>query len=188
MQCRNGLFMGFALSLWWVTPAAGQEARTPSVVVIADDVWKELAHLAAGAKRETVRCLIGVLQGDTAYIEIAWQPRIHHSSPSSVRYGGCPRAAVAKWHNHLARFASRPTDACYLSDTDVADALVHGAPPLQMVQVNENVMCWWTQGQVGAAAAGALAPLARQFTATFAAMPAFNGSIAGRTPGRPEPN
>lgn len=172
MLYREIVVIGFSLALLRASPSVGQTAqaagvspRTVRFVVLADDVWKDLAHLAHKAKRETVRCLIGYVHADTAYVEIAWQPRIYSSSSSNVRYGGCPHVTLAKWHNHLARFAPTPRQACYLSDTDVADALVDGAPPLQMVQVNETVMCWWSQRQIGATPAGALlGPITRQLT------------------------
>ena len=171
MQCRDIAVIGCSLALLWAGPAVGQTAlavgvtpRTVRFVVLADDVWKDLARLASKAKRETVRCLIGYVHADTAYVEIAWQPRIYRSSSSDVLYGGCPRVTLAKWHNHLARFAPTPTQACYLSDTDVADALVQGAPPLQMVQVNETVRCWWSQRQVGAADGAMLGPIERQLS------------------------
>lgn len=187
MQCRDILVIGSSLALLSVTPVVGQNslavsappARTIRFVVLADDVWKDLAHLASRAKRETVRCLIGYVQADTAYVEIAWQPRIYKSSASNVHYGGCPLATLAKWHNHLARFAPTPTQACYLSDTDVADALVQRAPPLQLVQVNETVTCWWSQAQIRAANAGALlGPINRQLAGTPPVTPVINGPLA----------
>ena len=187
MQCRDISAIGFSLALVWSTPALGQTtalaasapARTVRFVVLADDVWKDLAHLAGKAKRETVRCLIGYVHADTAYVEIAWQPRIYSSSSSDVHYGGCPLASLAKWHNHLARFAPTPTQACYLSDTDVADALEPGAPPLQMVQVNETVRCWWSQKQVRVAPAGALlGPIQQQLTGPQPTTPALDGPVA----------
>jgi len=180
MQCRDIFVLGLSVALLCgaATPAVGQE-RTLRYVVLADDVWKDLAQLATKAKRETVRCLIGYVHADTAYVEIAWQPRIDHATSLSVHYGGCPLATLAKWHNHLARFAPTPTQACYLSDADVADALVPGAPPLQLVQVNEAVMCWWSQQQVRAAPSGALfGPIKQQLTGTVPATPALDGPLA----------
>jgi len=184
MQCRDIAVIGFSLALLWTSPAVGQASlvadvapRTVRFVVLADDVWKDLAHLASKAKRETVRCLIGYVHADTAYVEIAWQPRIYTSSSSNVRYAGCPHVTLAKWHNHLARFAPTPQQACYLSDTDVADALVDGAPQLQMVQVNETVMCWWSQRQVAAALAGGLGPINRQLAGVPSAL-AAGGPLA----------
>lgn len=156
----------------WAAPALAQQsvlAESGSarvrvlVAVVSEDLLDNLAKLAARAKRETVRCLVGLVQGDTVYVETALEPPIHTSSPSRVKYAGCPRGTFAKWHNHLARFAATPADACYLSDTDVADALIPGAPPLQVVQVNETVMCWWTQRQIASARPGAfLMPDPRQ--------------------------
>ena len=188
MQYRAIVVGGLSLALVRAAPAAGQVTPADSAqptrtlrVILADDVWKDLAKLATRAKRETVRCLIGYIQADTAYIEIAWEPRIYDNSSLSVHYAGCPRATLAKWHNHLAVYASTPTQACYLSDVDVADALVPGAPLLQVVQVNETVMCWWSQTQVRTAPAGALlGPVKRQLTGIPPATPAIDGPLARR--------
>lgn len=179
MQGRDIFVLGLSVALLWgaATPAVGQE-RTPRYVVLADDVWKDLAQLATKAKRETVRCLIGYVHADTAYVEIAWQPRIHRATSLNVQYGGCPHATLAKWHNHIARYAPTPTQACYLSDADVADALVPGAPPLQLVQVNQTVMCWWSQQQVRAAPSGGFGPINQQLTGAAPATSVIDGPLA----------
>ncbi len=137
-----------ALSLAASAGVAQQEAPFTSPVariVIAPHVRAELRALADTMELETVRCLIGVVAGDSAVIDLAWQPQIQEHSANTVRYRSCPLATIAHWHNHPWLGEGHPEDACYLSRTDIEDALEPHAPPLQFVQVNAGVMCWWTR-------------------------------------------
>ncbi len=121
-------------------------------LVIAPHVLHELGALADTLHVETVRCLIGAVQGDSAYIDLAWQPPIDASTPNSVVYRSCPVATLALWHNHPQRGEPAPEYACYLSGIDIREALRPHAPPLQFVQVNADVACWWTRWELSRAA------------------------------------
>jgi hypothetical protein len=157
MRYQRTIWVGLGLAACAVTLTGQETASDRSaggrrlVVAFDEGVYDELARLASTARRETVRCLIGTFAGDTALIEIAWKPRIDQSSAMHVQYRGCPRSAVAKWHNHLAWIAPTPLQACFLSGVDIEDGLVPGAPLLQFVQVNRDVLCWWHRGQLAAA-------------------------------------
>ena len=127
--------------------ASGVVGRTVRVV-ITPGVYDTLARLAEDLQVETVRCLIGVERGDSLIIDLAWEPEIEDYSRHHVRYRRCPLATMALWHNHIAQPDMEPWDMCYLSQTDIGEALQFDAPPLQVVQVGAEVMCWWTQNQV----------------------------------------
>lgn len=149
-----------------VAPLRAQQASAPAQhasataakpaaalrLVIAPHVLKELGALADTLRVETVRCLIGAVQGDSAYIDLAWQPAIDASTPNSVLYRSCPVATLALWHNHPQRGEPAPEYACYLSGIDIREALRPHAPPLQFVQVNRDVACWWTRRELSRAA------------------------------------
>lgn len=123
-------------------------APEPTHLVVGQELRQELGRLAETSQSETVRCLMGVVRGDTAIVETAWTPAIHGSTPSMVSYDGCPAATLAEWHNHPWTAELRPEGACYLSRADIASALRPGAPPVQIVQVTAEVSCWWLQAEI----------------------------------------
>ena len=151
-----------ALGLTLVTPMQAQQVGVESYqianathekprsfrLVIAPDVFDKLGALADTMRHETVRCLIGSVRGDSAVVDLAWQPAISLSTPNEVRYESCPGATLALWHNHVWTVESAAQDACYLSRTDIDQALRIGSPPVQIVQVNSAVSCWWTRRQI----------------------------------------
>ena len=130
-------------------------------LVITESVFDNLRAIADTARAETVRCLVGVVRGDSAYIDLAWQPPISYADEGYVVFTGCPAATIAQWHNHIRdrRFASEY--ACYLSSVDVDAAQDDRSPPVQMVQVDDRVMCWWTRSQVRAGAGATILPPVR---------------------------
>ncbi len=115
---------------------------------IAPHVFDELDALADTLHVETVRCLIGTVDGNRAVIDLAWQPPIQFSEPNRVAYQSCPRATIALWHNHPELPGIDAEYACYLSHTDLQEASNPLAPIVQIVQVNSRVACWWSQRQV----------------------------------------
>lgn len=132
-----------------IVPASAGVSPTASPVfrmVIAPDVFESLDALADTLSVETVRCLIGVVS-DSAYVDLAWQPPIELSTPNRVRYRPCPSATIALWHTHPTSELG-PEYACYLSRRDILEALRPEAPPIQIVQVNSRVACWWTRTQI----------------------------------------
>jgi len=120
-------------------------------LVIDKQVAEELDRLADTLSGESVRCLIGVTVGDSAVVDLAWAPPIYASGATHVRYRSCPLATLVVWHNHLAPPDAAPEDACYLSGIDIEEAWQPHAPPFQMVQVNPEVLCWWSKVQVARA-------------------------------------
>ncbi len=123
----------------------------PSITLrleIAPHVFDELDALADTLHVETVRCLIGTMDGDRAVIDLAWQPPIQSSEPNRVAYQSCPRATIALWHNHPELPGVDAEYACYLSYIDLREASNPLAPIVQIVQVNSRVSCWWSQRQV----------------------------------------
>lgn len=137
-------------------------------IVITADVFDELGVLADTLLVETVRCLIGLAQGDSILVDLAWQPPIEQSTPNSVAYRPCPVATIALWHNHLEVRDSEPEYSCYLSEVDIREAIRSGAPPMQMVQVTGGVSCWWTRSQVAEyAEAFVMRPLLQQSVGRF---------------------
>lgn len=117
-------------------------------IVITRDVYEELELLADTLRLETVRCLIGAAQGDSILVDFAWQPPIERSTATSVRYQSCPAATILLWHNHPWTREAPPEYSCYLSPTDIREALQPHAPPVQMVHVNRAVACWWGRAQI----------------------------------------
>jgi hypothetical protein len=117
-------------------------------VVVSPTIYDMLGTLADTLRVETVRCLIGVRRADSLIIDLAWQPEIQAASESRVRYRPCPVATVALWHNHIPMSDLSPEDMCYMSPTDINEAMRPHAPYLQVVQVNHEVICWWTRAQV----------------------------------------
>ena len=137
-------------------------------IVLTAEVYEELELLADTLRVETVRCLIGVAQGDSLLIDLAWRPPIHHSTPTGVAYGRCPVATISLWHNHPWTREFEPEYSCYLSQTDIRAAIQSRAPPMQMVQVTGAVACWWTRAQVATYAdAPVMRPLPRQSRGRF---------------------
>jgi hypothetical protein len=122
-------------------------ARTLSLE-IAPHIFDELDALADTLHVETVRCLIGTVEGDRAIIDLAWQPPIQFSSAKAVGYQSCPRATIAVWHNHPELPRVDAEYACYLSRIDIQEASDPRAPVAQIVQVNSQVACWWSKAQV----------------------------------------
>lgn len=120
-------------------------------IVVASHLLQELGTLADTLNVETVRCLIGAVHGDSALVDMAWQPRIYSATETRVKYQTCPVATIALWHNHLRSAATTPAGACYLSATDIEHASKPGAPLVQIVQVSEDVICWWSRPQILAA-------------------------------------
>ena len=117
-------------------------------LTIAPQVFDELDHLADTLQVETVRCLIGTVHGMTAMIDLAYEPPVMFNSPTRVSYQSCPRATIILWHNHP-KFAGVDAEyACYMSSTDILEGSDPRGPPLQMVQVNRDVACWWLKRQV----------------------------------------
>jgi hypothetical protein len=117
-------------------------------VIFAPHVSEELDYLADTLRVETVRCLIGVVNGEDATIDLAWQPPIKLSTPNQVEYQSCPLATLAVWHNHPPIPSEAPEYGCYLSATDIREALHERAPPIQIVQVTANVACWWSKWEI----------------------------------------
>lgn len=106
------------------------------------DAWADTLHV------ETVRCLIGTMDGNRAVIDLAWQPPIQFSASTRVVYQSCPRATIALWHNHPELRGVDAEYACYLSHIDLQEASNPLVPIVQIVQVNSRVACWWSKGQV----------------------------------------
>ncbi len=115
---------------------------------IAPHVFDELDALADTLDVETVRCLIGTVDGNRAVIDLAWQPPIPFSASTRVAYQSCPGATIALWHNHPELPGVDAEYACYLSDIDLREASNPLAPIVQIVQVNSRVACWWSKRQV----------------------------------------
>ncbi len=115
---------------------------------IAPYIFDELDALADTLHVETVRCLIGTVDGNRAVIDLAWQPPIQFSESTRVVYQSCPRATIALWHNHPELPGVDPEYACYLSHIDLQEASNPLAPIVQIVQVNSRVACWWSKRQV----------------------------------------
>ncbi len=120
-------------------------------IMVASHLLQELGTLADTLNVETVRCLIGAVHGDSALVDMAWQPRIYSATETRVKYQTCPVATIALWHNHLRSAATTPAGACYLSATDMEHASKPRAPLVQIVQVSEDVICWWSRPQILAA-------------------------------------
>jgi hypothetical protein len=116
--------------------------------VLAPHVAEELDALADRQRTETVRCLIGVVQGRTAVVDLAWRPPIDRSTRDYVEYQSCPSATLAVWHNHIPARGAAPEYACYLSAVDIQEAVGPRAPPIQIVQVTRDVACWWSRTEV----------------------------------------
>ena len=136
-------------------PVWAQQARTAShspvrslQLTLAPHVTEELDALADTLRVETVRCLIGVVSGQTATIDLAWEPPIELSRADLVHYQSCPSATLALWHNHPPIAGEDPEYACYLSATDIREALDPRSPPIQIVQVTADVACWWSQWEI----------------------------------------
>ena len=115
---------------------------------IAPHIFDELDALADTLHVETVRCLIGTMDGNRAVIDLAWQPPIQFSESTRVVYQSCPRATIALWHNHPELPGVDAEYACYLSHMDLQEASNPLAPIVQIVQVNSLVACWWSKRQV----------------------------------------
>lgn len=136
-------------------PAWAQQAWTAThpdirslILNLAPHITEELDALADTLRIETVRCLIGVVRGQTADVDLAWEPPIELSTASQVQYQSCPSATLALWHNHPPIPGEAPEYGCYLSATDIREALDPRSPPIQIVQVTANVACWWSQWQI----------------------------------------
>lgn len=134
----------------WAQPdrSVSHPRPQPLRLLIAPHVSQELDYLADTLRVETVRCLIGVVNGQDATIDLAWQPPIESSTASHVAYQSCPSATLALWHNHPAFPGEAPEYGCYLSATDIREALHERAPPIQIVQVTTNVACWWSKWEI----------------------------------------
>ena len=148
----------------------GASSNSPSNIriVFAGAVFEELEMLADTLSVETVRCLIGLPRGDSLLVDLAWKPPIHQSTVNSVEYGHCPVATILLWHNHPWTQENEPEYSCYLSRTDMREAMKSWAPPIQMLQVTGGVACWWTRTQVAAQAdAPMMRPLPRQSRGRF---------------------
>jgi len=144
--------------------------RTPVHVnmVISEAVFNELRALADTARTETVRCLLGAIRGDSAVVDLAWQPPISYADEGYVVFTGCPISTIAQWHNHIRDPRFAPEYACYMSSVDVEAALDERAPPAQIVQVDAETFCWWTRVQIrGAAGTLVLPPVRRQYTGSL---------------------
>ena len=170
------------LSVMLVAPAAAAQEVLPAAldagftspsprgvhILFTEEVFDDLEFLADTLRVETVRCLIGMVMGDTLLVDLAWKPPIHHSTPNSVAYRPCPVATIVLWHNHPWTRDNEPEYSCYLSQTDIREAILAGAPPIQMVQVTGEVACWWTRAQVTAqAGAPVMRPLPQQARGRF---------------------
>lgn len=133
------------------TSHAAQPERDGSQEVslaIEERIFEALGSLADTIDVETVRCLIGTVEGEQAVIDLAWEPPIHASTRTNVRFTSCPRATLALWHNHLWNGKYLPEDACYLSRVDIEEAMRPNAPEVHIVQVSVDVACWWTRRQI----------------------------------------
>ncbi len=132
-------------------------------LVIAPHIAEELDTLADTLRVETVRCLVGTVEGTDGVIDLAWRPPIERSTSSHVEYQSCPSATLAVWHNHPQMPGEEPEYACYLSGVDVREALRPRAPPIQMVQVTSSVACWWSRWEIArAGSVPILLPRAKQ--------------------------
>lgn len=154
-------------------------------IVFSEEVFDDLELLADTLQVETVRCLIGVTQGDSLLVDLAWQPPIDISTSNSVKYSRCPVATVLLWHNHPWAGDIEPEYSCYLSRIDIQEAIRSLAPPIQMVQVTGGMACWWTRAQVAAHADGpVMLPLPRQSRGRFHLWNDFScESVPGRVVG-----
>jgi hypothetical protein len=126
-------------------------------LVIAPQVSQQLDQLADTLATASVRCLIGVVDGDSATIDLAWEPPsrtlVSDDSSSSRRvFGACPLATIVMWRSRPWSGDGRPEDACFLTRDEIEEALRPRAPAVQFVQVNARVACWWTQRQIARAA------------------------------------
>jgi hypothetical protein len=136
----------------WAQQGRGPSHRAPAPqslrLILAPHVAEELDALADTLRLETIRCLIGVVQGKNATIDLAYQPPIDASTANSVNHQSCPAATLALWHNHPRIPGEEPEYACYLSATDIREAVRPAAPPIQIVQVRGDVACWWSQWEI----------------------------------------
>ncbi len=141
----------------------------PTVLVVSERVLADLRVFGAGMQNEMILCLGGVVRGDTAFIERWRMPRLEASTPLSVRVGddGCdPERDLATWHNHptgvctqlaaLQMGGSVGGDLCYLSSTDIRNAIARPTP-FQVVHSGRDRWCWWTLAEVRAFADAGLA-------------------------------
>jgi len=134
-----------------VLAAASLDSTRPArvvPVVVAPQVFDELAFLADTSRTETVRCLMGTDLGDSLFIDVAFEPAIIHSTAQRVRFKRCPGATLAIWHNHVAGPDSKPEQVCGLSQADIREALRPGSPKLMIVQVDAENICWWSRSQI----------------------------------------
>ncbi len=151
----------FVLTITVATRAVAQEQLVSTVsndvsvapshtlrLEIVTPIFDELDALADTLHLETVRCLIGIVDGNRAVIDLAWQPPIRFSESTGVVYQSCPRATIALWHNHTELRGVDAEYACYLSQIDLQEASNPLAPIVQIVQVNSRVACWWSKRQV----------------------------------------
>jgi len=150
VSMRNRWLFLTGLAALAARPALGQQATEQAGwrLAISSVIYEELGRIADTSRVETVRCLIGVMNGDTAKVDLAYQPRILESSTTDVQYMACPLATLALWHNHPRTNEKQPEDVCYLSTDDIRQALAPGAPLLQVVTVNSEVTCIWHRSQI----------------------------------------
>ena len=132
------------------TPFSPTKPSTRQAIrlMITQQVFDTLGMLADIKQLETVRCLFGAVHADRAVIDHVWKPPISWSTISAVEYLACPKSALVLWHNHPWTTEATPEDVCYLSRTDIEEAMRPHAPPVQIVQVTSQVACWWTRQQI----------------------------------------
>lgn len=143
-----------------------QETFTPES--IDKSVLNMLGDVADSATIEHVFCLLAVPDGSVdslgrkgGIISVFVEPP-QSGTPGRITFADCPFGTIIQWHNHIltetlkaltALDITPPADVkgawrgCVLSINDYDEALRVTAP-VTMIQVNTNVMCWWTKSEV----------------------------------------
>ena len=127
----------------------------PHHMVFDMDMTDELGEIADSATIEHVRCLIGIIEGDTGYVDWAVEPKSVEASAVAARFTGCPLATLVEWHNHLpyefdmegqSRTPVPPLSVCRLSPID-ARQLLEARAPYSLISVNREVSCLFVRAQ-----------------------------------------
>jgi hypothetical protein len=138
--------------------AAPAACGAPHAVFLDDSMMAQLGRLADTATIEHGRCLIGKVEGDTAFIDLAVAPASELGTPIGVTFGPCSIATLALWHNHLPfefSFTGEkvgpvpPAFACALSPQDRFSASRPEAPAYTLIHVTHAVYCMWVKVEDG---------------------------------------
>lgn len=125
--------------------------RVEVAVLLAEPLVAELDEVSRSAirvNREAMRCLLGVVRGGVAYIDVAFAPLVIEADSVHTVTRACPLATVAEWHTHLP-IPGEPTAAgCFLSAVDVAGAVAPRPQPVVLIVQSARTRCWWTHQQV----------------------------------------